>query len=318
MSGFEWLNQFWGRVQGYSPWQTLVELLIIGAIVYVVVRFVQGTRAAGALRTLLLVLVISTVLVRLASQRDMFPRLSQLYTRFLGFLAIALVVIFQPELRRALIRMGELPAVGPLLRGMQGAGDATPVVDAVVSACRFLSKNKFGAIIAVERQVGLREVIEGAKPLNADVSAELLQSIFWPNNPLHDMGVVIRGRKIVAASAQFPLADPDEVSDARLGTRHRAAVGLTRATDAVVIVVSEETGAISIAERGVLLRWLTPESLRDELLRRLRPDIAHAHGAPGDESEMRDLSGEPVESSLVTSKDGDEDPAAAGARRDSA
>ena len=303
MPGFDWLNQFLGRLQGYPAWQVVLELLIIGVIVYICVRFVQGTRAAGALRTLLLVLVVATVLVRLASQRDMFPRLSQLYTRFLGFLAIALVVIFQPELRRALIRMGELPAVGPLFRGMGGSGEATPVVDAVVGACKFLSKNKFGAILAIERQVGMREVLEGAKTLNADVSAELLQSIFWPNNPLHDMGVVIRGRKIIAASAQFPLADPDEVADSRLGTRHRAAVGLTRATDALVVVVSEETGAISLAERGVLIRWLTPESLRDELLKRLRPDIAHVSAAAGDEADIRDLSGERVETDILEPTD---------------
>ncbi|TVQ64304.1 MAG: TIGR00159 family protein [Phycisphaerales bacterium] len=303
MPGFDWLNQFLSRLQGYPVWQVLLELLIIGAIVYMVVRFVQGTRAAGALRTVLLVLVACTVLVRLASQRDMFPRLDQLYTRFLGFLAIALVVIFQPELRRALIRMGELPAVGPIFRGMTSTSETTPVVDAVVGACKFLSKNKFGAIIAVERQVGLREVLEGSKPLNADVSPELLQSIFWPNNPLHDMAVVIRGRKIIAASVQFPLADPDEVADSRLGTRHRAAVGLTRATDALVVVVSEETGAISLAERGALMRWLTPESLRDELLKRLRPDIAHVSAGSGDEADIRDLSGEPVDTSILEDKD---------------
>ncbi len=273
MQGLDWFTEFTNRLQGYPLWQVAVELLIIGVIVYAALRFLQGTRAAGALGATILLLVVATVAVRLASQRDLFPRLSQLYTRFIGFLAIALVVVFQPELRRALLRMGELPAIGPLLRGMQGASDSRTVVEAVVRASEFLSKNKFGAIIAIERRTGMRELVEGATILDADVSAALLESIFWPSNPLHDMGVLIRGRKIVAAGVQFPLADPAEVRDPTLGTRHRAAVGLSRATDAFVVVVSEETGAISIAERGRLTRWLTPEALTNELNRALRSQI---------------------------------------------
>lgn len=265
----EWINQLIGRLAGYSAWQVAVELAVIAGFVYLIVRFVRGTRAAGALGALVLMLLVATVLVRLASQRDLFPRLSQIYERFLGFSAIALLVIFQPELRRALMRIGELPAARPVLR-LSGAGATEAVVDAVVSAGEFLSKNKFGAIVAIERQLSLRDLLEGCTLLNADVSAELLQSIFWPNNPLHDMGVVIKGRKIMAAGVQFPLADADDVRDASLGTRHRAAVGLTRASDALVVVISEETGAISVCERGRLTRWLTPESLRVELLRALR------------------------------------------------
>lgn len=270
MTGFEWLNQLWSRLQGYSPWQVAVELIVIGAVVYLVWRFVKGTRAAGAVRALLLLLVVGSVAVRLASQRDLFPRLSELYTRLLGFSAIALVVVFQPEIRRALIRIGELPAVRPLFRGAVAGADTVHVIDAVVAACRFLSKNKFGGIIAIERQVGLREMLVGATVLNADASAELLQSIFWPNNPLHDMGVVIQNSKILAAGVQFPLADPEDVRDPSLGTRHRAAVGLSRVTDAVVVVISEETGAISIAQRGRLERWISPDILSTELMRRLQ------------------------------------------------
>ncbi len=272
----DWLSEFATRLQGYPLWQIGIELLVIGAIVYAALRFLQGTRAAGALGATILLLVVATVAVRLASQRDLFPRLSQLYTRFIGFLAIALVVVFQPELRRALLRMGELPAIGPLLRGMQGASDSRSVIEAIVKASEFLSKSKFGAIIAVERRVGMRELVEGATVLDADVSAPLLESIFWPSNPLHDMGVLVRGRKIVAAGVQFPLADPADVRDPTLGTRHRAAVGLSRVTDAMVVVVSEETGAISIAERGRLTRWLTPDALRNELARALRSQMRAA------------------------------------------
>lgn len=273
MPGLEWLRQLAGRMQGYPLWQIAVELLVIGVIVYLTWKFVRGTRAAGALRALIILLVIGTVLVRLASRWDMFPRLSELYGRFLSFAAIGLVVIFQPELRRALIRIGELPAVRPLFRAGSAHPEPTPMIDAIVNAVTFLSKNKFGAIIAIERETGLREVVEGAKPVNADVSAELLESIFWPNNPLHDLGVVIKEGRILAAGVQFPMAEPQEMSDPRLGARHRAAVGLTKGADAVVVVVSEESGAISLAERGRLHRWLTPESLREELLRRLRAEL---------------------------------------------
>ena len=269
MPATEWLNPLFGRLAGYPLWQVAIELAVIATIVYFIVRFIRGTRAAGALGVLLLLLLLTTVFVRLAAQRDLFPRLGQIYERFLGFSALALLVIFQPELRRGLMRLGELPAVRPVLR-LSGGGATEAVVDALVSAGSFLSKNKFGAIIAVERQQSLRDLLEGCTLLNADVSAELLQSIFWPNNPLHDMGVVIKGRKIMAAGVQFPLAEADDVRDATLGTRHRAAVGLTRASDAVAVVISEETGAISVCERGRLTRWLTPEALRVELLRVLR------------------------------------------------
>lgn len=273
MPGVEWLQQLAGRVGGYPAWQIAIELAVIGAIVYVTWKFVRGTRAAGALRALIILLVIGTVMVRLASRWDMFPRLSELYGRFLSFAAIGLVVIFQPELRRALIRIGELPAVRPLFRGGPAPSEPTPIIDAIVNAVTFLSKNKFGAILAIERETGLREVVEGAKPVNADVSAELLESIFWPNNPLHDLGVVIKNGRIIAAGVQFPMAEPQEMADPRLGARHRAAVGLTKGADAIVVVVSEESGAISLAERGRLHRWLTPESLREELVRRLRADL---------------------------------------------
>lgn len=267
MSFFEPLQQLVVRLSNYSIWEFAVEFLVIWAVVYVVWRFVHGTRAAGAVKGIL-VLVLLTLALRVFMPGEHFQRLAFLYDNFLGFAALAAVIIFQPELRRALIRLGEAPFFRPT------PSNVPQIVDAMVSACTFLSKNKFGAIIAVERQVGLRETIEGGRVLNADLSAELLQSIFWPNNPLHDMAVVIRGEKIIAAGVQLPLADPEDMRDQAVGTRHRAAVGLSRVVDAIVVVVSEETGAISIAERGRLDRWLTPDMLRSELTRLLTPDEA--------------------------------------------
>lgn len=270
----EWFNQLWSRAQGYPLWQVAIELLVIGAVVYFVWTFVRGTRAAGALRALIILVVIATVLLRLITRNDAFPRLALLYNQFLGFSAIALVVIFAPELRRALMRIGELPATRSLFGGVQTQRDVDEMIAAVCGAARLLSKSKFGGIIAIERQTGLRDFIEGGRRLDADVSQDLLLAIFWPNNPLHDMGVVMRGKKIIAAGVQFPLADPNEINDPNLGTRHRAAVGLTRVSDALVVVVSEETGAISLGEGGRLRRWLSVESLEQELRKGLKAIVS--------------------------------------------
>lgn len=260
---FERLSQVAQRVLDYRLWEVGIELAILWLCVYVAYRFVRGTRAAGALKGLVLVLILGTLVVRVMGDR-LFPRLAVLYNNFLGFAAIALVVTFQPELRRALIRLGETPFFRP------SVSEVKPVVEAVVSACELLSRKKYGAILAIERSVGLREVIETGRLINAEVSADLLTTIFWPNSPLHDMGVVISGRKLVAAGVQFPLAEPEEMPvQENLGTRHRAAVGLARVSDALVIVVSEETGAISLAEGRGLTRWLTPAALAQELTTRL-------------------------------------------------
>lgn len=276
MDGFQTIKDLFGQFAAYPFWQVAVELALIGAIIYAVWRFVRGTRAAGVVNGIIL-LVIATLAIRLLTPIEAFERVSYLYDRFLGFVVIALVIVFAPELRRALIRIGEAPFF------RSSVSDVTDVVEALVSASTFLSKNKFGSIIAIERQIGLRETTESGRTLNADLSADLLQSIFWPNNPLHDMGVVVRGAKILAAGVQFPLAEPGELNDAALGTRHRAAIGLTKASDALVIIVSEENGAISLAERGRLQRWLTPEALRSELTRRLAAE-ARSQQLAGDES----------------------------------
>lgn len=257
------VQQLLSRLTDYPWWEVALEVLVLWGLVYAVLVFVRGTRAAGALKGMVIIFFGGWLAVRLLSMADLFPRLAIIYNTLLGYAAIALVVTFQPELRRALVRLGETP----FLWG-QGA-QVRPIVEAIAESVEFLSKNRYGAIIAVERNVGLRDAIETGRRLNADLSPELLSSIFWPNSPLHDMGVVIRGDKIVAASVPFPLADAGDMKDARLGTRHRAAVGLARTTDAIVIVVSEETGLISLAEGKSLVRGLSAESLREELTRRL-------------------------------------------------
>lgn len=274
MFRFERIEGLLNRLATYSPVEVAIELILLWLVVYVVVRFVRGTRATPALKGLLVIIIGATVVAWLLRQTDSFQRLGWLYDRFLTFAALGLLVIFQPELRRALVRLGETPFF------RQSAGELAGVVDSIVSACTYLSKSKFGAIIVLQRQVGLRGLVEAGTPLNAKVSAELLQTIFFPGTALHDLAVVINGDTIQAAGVQLPLADPDEMPETRLGSRHRAAVGVTKEYDALVIVVSEETGQIRLAERGRLSAPMKIEEVRAELLRRLRQRPTAAPAEP--------------------------------------
>lgn len=268
----ERLSQLFQRIQNYPAWQIVLEIGIIWLVVYAVVRFVQGTRAAGALKGILLLIVLATLIVRIVGQREAFHRLTFLYQTFLPLAAFSLVVIFQPELRRGIIRLGEAQL---FRRAGVGVGS---VVDAVVEASQYLSKAKFGALIVLERESSLRGLIEGGTLIDGKVTSRLLQTIFFPGSALHDLAVVIAGADIKAAGVQLPLADPEDMPDPALGSRHRAAVGLTKESDAIVVVVSEERGAISLAERGRLIQGLTPDKLREALLTRL-------HASPSDVSQ---------------------------------
>ncbi len=253
-----------------NPWEVLIELLVIGAIVWLVVRFVKGTRAAGALRGILVLFVLliaGAVFLRVLGGQEAFPRLTYLTTGLLGVGVLALIVVFQPELRRALIRLGEALSHAPFMRSDSVGTAAT--IDAIVESCAYLGKAKFGAIIAVERKIGLAGLIEGGTVLDSEVSSRLLQTIFFPGSALHDLAVLVRGDRMHAAGVQLPLAEPEEMPNPSFGSRHRAAVGLTKECDAIVIVVSEETGRIRIAERGRLSGAMTPEELREALIERL-------------------------------------------------
>ena len=242
-----------------NPLEVLVELAVIWIIVLLIARFLQGTRGARAIRGLVVILILATVVIQLLGREESFQRLAYLYRSFLGFFALALVVVFHPELRRALVRLGEASFFG----GRGGLRKAR-VIEELLKAVGYASKNKIGLLVAIERQVGLRGVIEYGTRLDAYVSAELLNTIFWPGSALHDMGVVITGDRVVAAGVQFPLAEGEQF-DSELGSRHRAAIGLSQETDALIVVVSEETGTISVAERGELTRGLNIEQLRHRL-----------------------------------------------------
>ncbi len=258
----ERLNDLLDRLSSYSWWEVAIEIVLIWLVVFAIFRFVQGTRAARALKGLLFILIVGTLFVRFLGD-DVFSRMAYLYDRMLAVIAIALVVIFQPELRRALIRLGETR----LFQG--GYEGAARVAGELAPACRFLSKARFGAIVVIERRVGLKAVIEGGTVLNASLTAALVQTIFHPGSALHDLAVVIRGDRIHSAGVQLPMVGATEIGDPSLGSRHRAAVGVTKDSDSLVVVVSEETGLIRIAQRGVLSSPIDPDELESVLNEKL-------------------------------------------------
>jgi len=248
-----------GRLVHNFGWKDGLELALIGGVVYLVYRSLRGTRGARLVRGFVFLLLIIFVGVRLVSDYLGLERVQYLYDRLLLVLVGFTLIVFQPELRRSLMRLGQ----NPLLRLFLKEG-ASAFVDRIVRAATVLSRNKVGAIIAVERDARLGALIESGIPLDAQLTSDLLVTIFWPGSPLHDMGVVIRGGRIAAAGCEFPLSH-HAILDPHLGTRHRAAVGLTEETDAVVVIVSEETGQVSLAEGGRLERDLSPDDLRRRL-----------------------------------------------------
>jgi diadenylate cyclase len=252
------LSDFFRAVHSYPPWVVLTEWLLIGFVVYWVIRFLRGTRGARLLKGIGLVLIVLYLVVHLIGERFGLQRIDFLYSQFLFFASFAFVIVFQPELRRALMRLGETRLFHTF------SGQLDDDISELVASATFLSRNKIGALIAIERETPLHGSAENGTRLNAELSAALLNTIFWPNSPLHDLGVIVGNGRVLYASVQFPLAEVGDI-DRELGSRHRAAVGLSQDTDAVVIVVSEETGDISIADHGKLMAKLTPDQLRSTL-----------------------------------------------------
>ncbi len=265
----ETLNHLFDRLRGYSIWEVLVELWIIWIVVYLIIGFLKGTRGAGMIKGLAFLLFVGTLAVQILGGEggQNFQRLTYLYERSLAFLAIAFLVIFQPELRRALIRVGDTVFSGRRRRNV------TPTIDSIVDACEFLARNRIGALLAIERSIGIGGTTDGGTRINADLSARLLQSIFWPNSALHDLGVVIREDKIIAANVQFPMAEHGDL-DQEYGSRHRAGVGITQDSDCLTIIVSEERGEIRTAEWGRLSSAITPDELRTLLFKRLAEPVS--------------------------------------------
>lgn len=243
-------------------WTDLIELLIIGLAVTAVMRFLRGTRGARLLRGFIMLLVGSTLIVYLVANVLDLERIRVLYPFFVASLFLVALVAFQPELRRALIKLGAARWFPESVREMDR------VIEEVVEATSYLARNKIGALMAFERTTEFGALGESGCKLDAEVSRELLATLFWPGTMLHDMGVIIAQNRVAAAAVQFPLTDSTEL-DPTLGSRHRAAIGLSQESDALVLVVSEETGIVSLVEGGKMQRFLTPDALRQILRRAL-------------------------------------------------
>jgi len=254
---------FWQTVVENFTWISVLDILFVTIALYYVLRLMRGTRAVQLVKGLLVlaVLIAFTGVLQLTT-------FNWLLKQALIPGVIALIILFQPELRLALEQIGR----GHIFAGFSSLRQEqiTHLVDELIYAARQLSREHIGALIAVEREVGLNDVIQTGRRTEAMVSADLLRTIFYPGTPLHDLATVIRGDRIVAAGCLLPLAERRDVRGL-LGTRHRAALGLSETTDAVIVVVSEETGAISLAVDGRLHGNMAPDALKQRLLSILTP-----------------------------------------------
>ncbi len=244
-------EEFISRLRMIS-WRDILDIIFVSVIVYQLIRIIRGT---NAFRILIGIFVLS--LFSLTAKLLQLKSLMWLFQNFWQIGIFALVVIFQPELRRGLAEVGSIyrrASVKELL-----------IIEAVIGACEFLARKRIGALIVFERNAGLKNFIDSGIILDAVISEELLITIFIPYSPLHDGAVIIRGDRIAAASCLLPLSIDPTISK-QFGTRHRAALGISTETDAVAVVVSEETGLISIAVDGKLYRGLDRDSLKQQLL----------------------------------------------------
>ncbi len=273
----------WRELEKLRDLGNIAEVLILALLIFALLTFLRGTRGEGMLKTLAAVLAVSYLGLRTIALSGEFERLTLVLDAIFQASVIALVVIFQPELRRGLaLKIGNrfLPSELP----------GQEIVLEVVNAAVRLSKTKIGALIVLERRNSLKAHVPTGTIVDAEVKAELLRSIFYVGTPLHDGAVIIQKGRIAAAGCFLPLTDNPAVPKA-LGTRHRAAIGLSEVEDALVLVVSEETGSISLAEGGILHRDLDREALIDLLDRLyLSPveeddDERSDAGVPGSDSE---------------------------------
>jgi diadenylate cyclase len=243
-------------------WRPVVEILVLAVAIYYAFTFLQRTRGwpvvVGFL--VLLVLTLFTSLLKLQV-------LSWLLQAFFAFSAVAILIIFQPELRRLLAELGSLPIFA-------SAQEQRENIEVIVQAAERLAEVRIGALMAIEQTVALPQLVESGIPVDCEATPEMLETIFFPNNAIHDGGVILKGDRITHAACIFPLTPQQDLSKS-LGTRHRAAIGLSEESDAIVVVISEETGAISYAYKGDLRKGVPIEDLRaflsSLLVRREKP-----------------------------------------------
>lgn len=250
---------FYENLHGWFLVKSCGEIFIIFILIYTILRIMQGTRGTGILRGLAFILVIISIVVLFFIKKLELYTVNWLLTTFLPVFIIPIIILFQQEFRRALIKLGHSPLFRMFFKS-QGQFITNEIVKAVMD----LSKYKIGGLIAIEREDGLGHYIESGVMINSDISSDLINTIFWPGTPLHDGAVIIQEQKIAAAGCLFPLTENNDIGKT-CGTRHRASIGITEETDAISIAISEETGGISISESGQLRRDVTLDELRKTL-----------------------------------------------------
>lgn len=240
----------------------IIDILLVTFVLYKALRFIRDTRAVHLLKGVVVLVVTMQV-----SQFAKLHTVHYLLSNALQLGLIAIIIVFQPELRRALEQLGRT-TMGQWFSFEERTDDIEKekMLDKVVESCLSMSKSRIGALIVIEREIKIGDIVGTGITLNADVTAELLINIFVPKTPLHDGAVIIRNNKLEAASCFLPLSQNPNVSK-ELGTRHRAGLGISEESDAVVVIVSEETGGISIACGGELNMKLSPEALRSNLFK---------------------------------------------------
>lgn len=264
-------------------WRSSIDILLVALVIYALLVLVRGTQAIVLLRGVLLL----ALLIALLTSFIPLPAFSWLMRNTLPALFVAVPVIFAPEIRRALERLGRAGTVWHL---GGSAVNVEQLIDTLATAAQRLSERRHGGLIIIERQAGLREYMETGIQLDATVTVEVLLQIFYPNTPLHDGAVIITGHRLQAAACVMPLSSGKFVTDRQIGLRHRAALGITEATDAVAIIISEETGQISVAYNGRMIRRLDVARLKHILAAFYRP-----HGTPSFFESLRQrLAGSPA------------------------
>lgn len=249
-------NYFLSNYKLSINFATVIDVLLVALLLYWVYVFLKETRAMRILYGLLFLLV----LMMIGRLLDL-VLLNWILRYTMAGLVVAIPIVFQPELRGALERLGRSKFIGEFGFLKSDYGN---VLGEVVKAVTNLSKKRIGALIVIQQKTGLREYIERGVEIDATVSSEIIQSIFFPKSPLHDGAIIIVGDKIVSASSILPVAE--SLTSVELGTRHRAAIGVTENSDAIAIVVSEETGSVSIAINGKMERRLSEERLQSRLI----------------------------------------------------
>ncbi len=247
--------------------RALIDILLVAIVFFLVLLLVKATQAVSLLRGLVLLAAIGLLL----GGSSALPLFGLVLRTAIPALIVAIPVIFQPELRRALERLGRLNEVLVAPRRT----DFEETAQKITEAAQRLATKKHGGLIVIERETGLQDLIDTGIKLDAELTPELLASLFYPNSPLHDGGVIIRHMKVAAAGCVLPLT-ATQFEDGRFGLRHRAGIGVTEGTDAIAVIVSEERGSISIAHNGRMIRRVDPNQLASALLALGQPSISKA------------------------------------------